>query len=79
MKKRCWFGRGRSVLSGLLLVVLALKPGIRVAAAPAHEPDRVLFDFTQGVDSSKVVVQDATVSKSGSGTALHVVTGHAQP
>jgi len=77
MTRRCSFGCGKAVLSGLLLVVLTLRPGNRVTGAqPTHEPERVLFDFARGSDLSKVAVQDATVSKSDSGAALRVATGH---
>lgn len=68
--------------SGWCLPVLAaLVAVVAFSATPASAADRVLFDFENAFDASKVPVTNGTVApaKRDGGTALAVTTGHKEP
>jgi hypothetical protein len=54
---------------------------IGFAADTALAEDQILFDFTRGLNVSKIAATDATVSaiESGANASLRVATGHSQP
>ena len=54
---------------------------IGFAADTALAVDQILFDFTRGLNVSKIAATDATVSaiESGANASLRVATGHSQP
>src|SRR5438132_1648968 len=74
------FYRWSVILFAALTLLSNQVPALAAVLPPSAGGDLVLFDFVRGFDLTKVAVQDATVSrtKTASGSALRVATGHRQ-